>query len=166
MTFYRFFANKAELAKAVFDKEANDGLTRFRQILTEPCDPAERIRKIIMMKVEGAHEISREFLQDFYGDRELGLKSHIEKRTQEMWVTIVDEFKDAQRKGYFRADFKPEFLLFFSQRMGEWISDERLLGLYPSPQALVMELIKFVSYGITPRAEEGVAAHDNRNLRL
>lgn len=154
MTFYRFFPNKIALAKAVYDREVNQGIGKFRSILSEPSEPAEKIRKIMLMKMEGTHQISREFLQDFYGNRELGLRDYIEEKTRQSWAEIVSDFKEAQRKGWFRSDLKPEFLFFFSQKMGELISDEKLLNLYNSPQELVMEISRFVSYGISPRVPE------------
>lgn len=154
MTFYRFFSNKIELAKAVYDIEVDQGLQKFRTILAEPSEPADKIRKMMLMKMEGTHQISREFLQDFYGNRELGLREHIEEKTRQSWKEIVSDFREAQKKGSFRSDLKPEFLLFFSQKMGELIADENLLNLYRSPQELVMEITRFVSYGISPRDPE------------
>ena len=151
MTFYRFFPNKIELAKAVFDKEVAEGLQKFRNILTERSGSAEKIRKILQLKLKGTHNISKEFLQDFYGDRELGLKVYVEDKTKQTWTEIAKDFRAAQKNGWFRSDLKPEFLFYVSQKMGEMITDEKLLSLYPSPQALVMEFTNFVSYGISPR---------------
>ena len=104
--------------------------------------------------MEGTHHISREFLDDFYGNRELGLKEYVEARTCSSWNEILQEFKLAQQQGLFRRDLKPEFLVHFSQKLGELMTDEKLLGLYPSPQDLVMEMANFVSYGISPREKD------------
>ena len=155
MTFYRFFANKIDLAKAVFDKEVKEGVQRFRDILAEDSTPDEKIRKIVLMKMQGTDHISREFLQDFYADKELGLKDFIEQKTKETWEEMLADFKAAQGKDIFRSDMKPEFLIYFSQKMTELVTDEKLLSFYKSPQDLLMELTNFVSYGITPRGESG-----------
>jgi hypothetical protein len=103
------------------------------------------------MKMDGTHNISNEFLQDFYNDRELGLKEYIEEKTRQSWNEILDDFKQAQQKGWFRSDMKPEFLFFFSQKMGELIVDENLMKLYRTPQELLSELTNFFAYGISPR---------------
>ncbi len=151
MTFYRFFPNKIELAKAVFDQVANEGLQKFKNILTEDSTSSEKIRKIMLMKMDGTHNISKEFLQDFYNDRELGLKEYIEDKTRQSWNEILNDFKQAQEKGWFRSDMKPEFLFYFSQKMGELLVDENLLKLYRTPQELILELTNFFAYGISPR---------------
>lgn len=151
MTFYRIFPNKIELAKAVFDKEANEGLRKFKDVLNEESTSSEKIRKIMLMKMDGTHNISNEFLQDFYNDRELGLKEYIEEKTRQSWNEILDDFKQAQEKGWFRSDMKPEFLFYFSQKMGELLVDENLVKLYRTPQQLLLELTNFFAYGISPR---------------
>ena len=101
--------------------------------------------------MDGTHGISKEFLQDFYNDRELGLKEYIAEKTTQSWSEILNDFKQAQEKGWFRSDLKPEFLFYFSQKMGELLIDENLVKLYHTPQELILELTNFFAYGISPR---------------
>lgn len=166
MTFYRFFPNKIALAKAVFDREVSEGLIKFRNILRDRSGSSEKIRKIFLMKMDGTHLISREFLQDFYADRELGLKEYIEEKTRESWNEILTDFRYAQQEGWFRRDLKPEFLFYFSQKMGEMLTDEKLLCLYGDPQELIRELTNFFSYGISPsgREDKGPGAEGRPDL--
>lgn len=151
MTFYKFFPNKIELAKAVFDNEVQEGLKRFKNLVREDTPAREKIRKLVEMKVEGTNNISKEFLQDFYSDRELGLKEYVEKSTREAWTEILRNFKYAQEKGWFRSNMKPELLFYVSQKMGELVTDESLLKMYSSPQELVLELTNLMAFGISPR---------------
>lgn len=150
MTFYKFFPNKIELAKAVFDHEVQEGLKTFKNIVMENIPAPEKIRRIVEMKAKGTNNISKEFLQDFYSDRELGLKDYIEKRTREAWAEILKDFRRAQEMGWFRNNMKPELLYYISQKMGELVTDENLLKLYNSPQELVLELTNLMAYGISP----------------
>jgi AcrR family transcriptional regulator len=158
MTFYRFFSNKIELAKAVFDREMTVGLEKFREILAEESSSAEKIRKMVLLELEGSHNMSREFLQDFYGDREVELKEYIDQRSQQSWNEVLDDFKMAQARGWFRSDLKPEFLFFLSKKVGELLTDEKLQSLYPSAQDLVLEVTNFISYGISPKNRDSEAA--------
>jgi AcrR family transcriptional regulator len=150
MTFYRYYKNKLEIAKAVFDREVEKGIRLFKEIICEECSAAEKIRKMLQVKLEGTNDISQEFLQDFYNNPELGLKGYIEEKSIKAWTEMMKDFKYAQEKGWFRKDFKPEFLLMLSQKFVEMIADEKVLQLYNSPQDLIMEMTNMISYGISP----------------
>lgn len=151
MTFYKYFPNKIELAKTVFDHEVDEGLKRFKSVLREDISPAEKIIKIVQMKMDGTHDISREFLQDFYSDKELGLKEYVDGKTKLAWTEVLNDFRYAQQQGWFRSNMKPELLFFISQKMGEIVTDENLLKLYDKPQDLLIELTNLIAYGISPR---------------
>lgn len=151
MTFYRFFPNKIAVAKAVFDLVVEEGLQKFRSILKDESSSQEKIRKIILMKIEGTHDISKEFLEDFYSNPDLGLREYVDKRSRHSWNEILKDFKQSQKKGWIRSDIKPEFLFYFAQNVGEILTDENLLKLYDTPQELILELTNFFAYGISPR---------------
>lgn len=150
MTFYRFYSNKIELAKSVYDEEVEKGLQSFKAILAEDIAPAEQIRKILSMKLKGTNGVSQEFINDFYASPELGLKDYIEEKTHLIWERVLNEFNQAQQNGLFRKDFKPEFFLNLSPYLTNMLSDEKLLKLYETPQELIMEIANFCVYGIAP----------------
>jgi len=149
MTFYRFFPNKIELAKAVYDNVLKEGLDRLHVIFFEDTTSDEKIKKMLLLKYEGSNDISKEFLTDFYTSKELGLKEYVGIKTREVWQEIIKDVKLAQKKGLFRKDVKPEFIFHVSQKLTELIDDPVLLKLYKSPQDLVMEFSKFFMYGVS-----------------
>ena len=157
MTFYKFFPNKTELAKTVYNNEIEKGLARFREIMHQPGNsPFEKMEKILLMKLEGTNEISREFMSDFYSDKQLGLASWVEKRSREVWKELLSDFAEAQKKGWFRKDFKPEGMLILVTKMSEIVKDEQLLDLYDNPQEMIMETARFFTYGIMPRESDNL----------
>jgi len=153
MTFYKFFPNKLELARAVFDQEAAKGKETFRKIIHSQMPASEKMSQILLLKLQGTNDISREFLSDFYNNPELGLKEHIEKTTAITWKEIVNDFRKAQENGTFRKEIKAELILYISQKMMEVINDESLVKLYQSPQDMIMELANFFIYGMLPQQE-------------
>ena len=85
------------------------------------------MKKIIQMKMEGTNDISREFLMDFYSSSDTGLKEYVEEVTRNSWKEIVEGFRYAQQMGWFRKDFKPEFLFHISQKLVPICTDEEIL---------------------------------------
>lgn len=152
MTFYRHFSNKTELAKAVFDNVTEEGLIRFRNIMrNNNTSGLEKMELMLAMKLEGTNDISREFLEDFYASPELGLSQYVADKSLQVWQQIIKDFEAAQQKGWFRQDFKPEGLLIMLNKLSETLKDPQMLQIYGNPQALVMELSKFFTFGILPR---------------
>lgn len=151
MTFYKFFANKLELAKAVFDFVVDDSVSTFRTVLHETTSASELIGQMLQMKKEGIHEISKEFITDFYANPDLGLKDYIEEKTRTVWATMIGDFKQAQERGLFRKDLNIEFFVYFTRKFSELLNDPYLAKIYPNPQDLIMELTRFSAYGISPQ---------------
>ena len=151
MTFYRYFENKTELAKAVFSLAANEGYNQFRIIMNEPISPEEKINIILLMKFEGTHEISIEFLNDFYHGKDKELHEYVRSCTLEVWNKILLELKLARDKGIFRKDLNLEFFFLMSQNFVESMNDERITKLFSNPQEMIMECTRLLMYGISPR---------------
>jgi AcrR family transcriptional regulator len=149
MTFYRFFPNKTAVAKTVFDEVFDEGVKQFKSILSDDTPAPEKLKKMLLLKLEGTNDISREFLQDFYGNPELGLSAYIDQKNKLFRDEIIEDIRVAQSKGVFRSDFKPEFFLLLSGKVGEMINDENMLKLYNTPQELVLEIAGFFTYGIS-----------------
>lgn len=150
MTFYKYFPNKLEVARAVFDKVADEGLLRFREIFTENSTPSIKMKKILQLKFEGTDSISSEFLNDFYNNPELGLTPHIEAKTSILWKETLEIFKSGQKEGWIRADMNVEFMFRFMQKATPLLTDTEVLKLFNSPQELIMELANMFVYGISP----------------
>ncbi len=151
MTFYKNFSNKIELAKKVFSNEIKEGMEKFNQLMEENIPVQEKIKKMILLKVEGTNDISQEFMEDFYLGTEPDLQNFVEEKTREVWNGLINDWKKAQGKGIFRSDFKPEFLLQVSFKLVEILKDDKLAGLYDSTQDFILEFARFIVYGISKR---------------
>jgi len=150
MTFYRHFKNKTELAKTIFEKEVHRGIEKFNSVMDSEIPVPERLKTIITMKMEGTNEISREFIMDFYNSDDTDLKLYVEELTAKSWNEIISTFKVAQKKGWFRKDLKPEFILYLTQHLIPMLTDEKILKYYDTPQDMILEFTNFFTYGISP----------------
>lgn len=148
MTFYRFFDNKLHLAKTVFTDAVNHGCVQFSNILKSGQPPTEIMKQFIAMKINGMHDISQEFLNDFYFSGDNQLNSFISQTTENAWSIIINDFKQAQQQGIFRNDFKPEVLFNLAYKMADMFNDPKVKQLYKNNEELMHELTKLMVYGI------------------
>ena len=150
MTFYRYFNDKATLAKKIFDNELEKSMEQFRKIMQSDLTVPEKMKHILLMKSASVNNISGDFIRDFYSDNESGLKAYIEQKTATSWGTILDVYRQAQLQGVFRKDMKPELLLYISQKVTDLFNDPYLTGLCGGPAGVIMELARLFTYGISP----------------
>jgi AcrR family transcriptional regulator len=151
MTFYKHFDNKTEVAKVVLDRVVGNASVQFKKLKNEVQTASELMERMLHMKKEGIHDISPEFLSDFYTDKYLGLKEHIEQLTKKVWLEMMGDFKELQERGLIRQDLKIEFFMYLANKINDYLEDPYLLSLYPSPEDLVMEFTRFFAYGMSPR---------------
>ena len=151
MTFYKFFPNKIELAKRIFEDLADEGLKQYIEIMNSNISIEKKIEKMLILKKEFTKNISKEFIMDFYKDTKLGLKDFIEKKTNEIQIESLKLFKKGQEEGLFRKEIKPEFYLYMYKKMSEIFFDDELSKIYTTPNEFIMEITMFFVYGVSPR---------------
>mgnify|MGYP006283019347 CR=1 FL=1 len=151
MTYYKYFPNKKELAITIFNKLFEDGEKQFREIIKEDSSAAEKMERLILLKMESTNNISPEFLQDFYTSSEPELKAFVEERTKKSMNLLINDFKQAQEAGIFRKDFKPELLFKIQNTLIRIFEDENITSMFESRQELIMEFVNLMIYGIAPR---------------
>jgi len=154
MTFYRLFSNKTDLAKRILGDTIADSMLKFREVMDVQCTADERMRRIIALKMEGTKEISREFIEDVYTDTGSELQIYMMQKIQESMQSFVSMFKEAQQRGIFRPDFKPELLLALSRQMTAILEDKSILNLYENPQQIIIELTTIIAFGIAPVSKD------------
>ncbi len=150
MTFYRYFENKTALARAVFDIVVEEGYLKFRSVMEEDLPVREKIRRILLMKFEGTVDISAEFLNDFYTEKEPDLRKYVMERTREAWTVIIEDLKRARDAGLFRKDLNLEFFFLMSGKFTSAFEDEEIKALFSSPAEMIQEFARLMMYGIVP----------------
>jgi hypothetical protein len=104
--------------------------------------------------LESTEDLSKEMLKDFYDRSIPEVAEMIQKITQENFKLLFDDLKAAQKKGEIRQDINLYFIIHMLGQMQEMATDEKLLSLYGSTQALASEFINFFFYGILSRKDK------------
>ncbi|MBA7473520.1 Nucleoid occlusion factor SlmA [subsurface metagenome] len=148
MTFYRYFPNKAAIAKHVLESIYNEGRERINSILAMDLPFEERLKKVLVTKMEYADKYSREFIKDLMMGTEPELKKYIEEETKHSLNELRKIFLDAQKKGEIRSDIKVDFIIHMMNIMREVFKDENLQKLYPDFGSLMKDAFNFFYYGV------------------
>ena len=154
MTFYKHFDNKTELAKKVLDKVVAKAIDDFTDLKNNAGSSAELIEGMLKMKKDGIHEISKEFLADFYTDADLGLAEYMQAKTGEVMASMLADFKELQNRGLIRSNMNMQFYLYVASKLSTFMDDPYLLSLYANPEDLVMEFTNLFAYGMSPYNNE------------
>ena len=150
MTFYKYFKNKNELVRYMWEKGFEQALAKFDEIQALDIPFEKKLQLILKMKEETSAKMSHEFALDyFYASADL--KDFFEKLSRESISRFLKFLKNAQEKGEVRPDIRPEFLLAIINNIKLMIKDEALISSYPSYQDFVMEVNNFIFYGVLPR---------------
>jgi AcrR family transcriptional regulator len=151
MTCYKYFSNKTAIAKYLIEELFESGVKSYKEIYNRDITYEEKVKKLIDLKMSNAHEMSQELLDDIYKYQDEELSGIIEDIKERMIGIYLDDIREAQKEGKIRTDIKPEFMLNFLNNLTEMLTDQRLVGLYPNPEQMIIEVMSFFFYGIMPR---------------
>jgi len=148
MTFYKFFDNKVDLAKTILDLVFDKSIKEYNDLMAQDIPFPEKVQKTLLMKFRNSQDISQEFIMDIYKNEELGLVAYVTERGEEVMKGVIDDYRQAQKDGFVRADVKMEFIVYHLRKMREMILDEELIAMYKNPQEMTMALTSFFFYGV------------------
>lgn len=150
MTFYKYFDNKNDLVRYLWEKGFEQAFETFDQIREMEIPFENKLQLMLKLKEETAAKISHQFALDyFYASPDL--KDFFERLASDSLNHFLDFIKEAQQKGEVRPDIHPEFLLAIINNIKLLVKDEQLINKYPSYKDFVMEVNNFIFYGILPR---------------
>ncbi|MGB1204228.1 MAG: TetR/AcrR family transcriptional regulator [Chitinophagales bacterium] len=150
MTFYRNFKNKNEVAKQVLIHLSEKGLADYNRIMVQDIAFIDKVRQMILMKAENSKDVSHEFLKDIYQNQDTSLQEILIKHRKKSLDRVMEDFAEAQKKGWIRQDLKLSFILYTLNDLQKKILDEELAALYANSTEMIMELTTSFFYGILP----------------
>lgn len=148
MTFYKYFANKSELVKTLYNDLATDGMEKYHGIMNQPISFPEKIKLIIQFKLMQFEKLSEEFIQDLLNFNNTEVRDLLLLKKKESFQQVLQDFAAAQQRGEIRPDIKIEFILYMLDKIYDMYQDENLLKLYPTQKELANELLNYFFYGI------------------
>lgn len=151
MTFYKHFSNKIELILYIIEKQADEAIAEYQQIMKSDIPFPEKVKKLIRMKIKQGEAYSRELFSDLMQNPVPEVQALILKLQQENIERVTNDLKNAQEKGEIRSDLKPELIIYILNKMTDWTKDDELLDMFNDLSELTSEVMNFFFYGILPR---------------
>ena len=140
MTFYKYFANKEDLFRHVWDQWIEDGFTYLDDIDALNIPFPEKIRTILQYKLDFAARMGSDLIEDFL---------HTDIDIHSFSDRLLEWLLEAQARGDIRPGVRPEFMLAAFDRIYYTLSrDDELRGLYPDIAMFTREIFNFYFYGI------------------
>jgi len=156
MTFYKYFANKEILAEYLITEMLTDWHNEYRTVMSSDLAFTKKINQVIVLEQSASQNMSEEFLKDIYNNEFVYLQQLINNYRDTYHTEIVNDMVEAQKNGQVRTDIKPEFILYLLEDIGNKVMDEKLSKMYPSKQALILELSNYFFYGIINTTNENI----------
>jgi len=160
MTFYKYFPNKIELVKTLMNRILTESLAKYKKITESDIPYPEKVIQMIQLKQEQVQTMSSEFFRDYVQSDDPELINFLNQLSRENLQMFTNDFKKAQETGDIRSDVKVEFIMYIMNHLVEMTHDDKLLNLYDEPQDLVMEITRFLFYGILSREAHTGKKHE------
>lgn len=152
MTFYKYFPNKVELVKYIWNQWYEEGIGKFDEINAMNIPVTEKLPLMIKWKMELISDMSMEFIEEY-----IHVSPELQKFMQEYLQKGYKHFSNYivnwQKNGDIRPEIRPEFLIAVIDKLQEVFGNDNLRKLYNDHSEFVHELQKLFFYGIVPRPD-------------
>jgi len=108
----------------------------------------DKVKQMLLMKAENSKDVSYEFLKDIYQNESMQIL--LEKHRKKSLDKVMQDFSEAQKKGWIRQDLKLSFILYTLNDLQKKVLDKELIAMYSNSTEMIMELSNFFFYGILP----------------
>ena len=137
-TFYKYFENKAALARKIDERWIEEALQRIDEIEEAEVPFPEKLRQILVVKQGISARPGPEFLEDLIPlDIDLG---YALQRVMRFLVR-------GQEQGDIRPDVRPEVLMAAFNLLNSMQHDPSIRGLYEDAETLAGDVFRLFHYG-------------------
>ncbi len=153
MTFYKYFANKNELIKHLWQIMIDDSWAKLDALNDITVPFAEKVNLILKLKEEATTQMGAEYIRD-YLSMVPELMDFYNRVFSEVMIRFMEIIRNAQEKGEVRKSIRPEFFFAVVNMMMELAKNEQLAAVYANYTDFALEINNFLYYGLMPVPEK------------
>jgi AcrR family transcriptional regulator len=146
ITFYKYFSDKWDIAKAVLDYLINDGLKMYYQFTEEPIPFDQKVEQILMLSNSQVHALGSAYLDDLTKP-DSPLYEYFTEQQKKMRELSVEFLQQAQKKGLINTEIKIPVALFMLDRLSELLNEPGFIQIIPDIEERAAEIAKFFFHG-------------------
>jgi len=152
MTFYKYFDNKIELVKYIFNRWLDEFKVTADKLMAVRKPFTEELGSIFQWKLDLVSKMSPEFIDEFlHLDPEL--REFMIDYNQRSYRIFRDLLIDWQQCGDIRPEIKPEFIIAVLDKLQELYGDDNLRKIYSSDIEFLQEAHDLLFFGVVPRPD-------------
>ena len=152
MTFYKYFPNKIELIKHLWQTMIDDSMDQLNQLEKMDTPFTEKVNLILKMKAEATTNMGDQYVRD-YLEMVPELQDFYNRIFTEVMTRFMVIIKNAQDRGEIRKSLRPEFFLAVVNMMMELAKNEQLSAIYENYTEFALEVNNYLYYGMMPVPE-------------
>ena len=149
-TYYTFYENKTALVINILKTMVEEIKTSYLKIFEDNIPFAEKMEKMLIMKLKMSESLSMEFVADFYNPDAGEVLEYFTKMTEESITFFREFFRIAQEKGEMNPNLNLDYLIWLIQRAMELCKSPELLKMFPTAESMTRQISESILYGIMP----------------
>ena len=146
MTFYKYFSDKWDIAKAVLDYLINEGLKAYYHLIEEPIPFDQKVEQVLMLSDSQVHALGSAYLNDLMKP-DSPLYEYFTEQQKKMRELSVEFLQQAQEKGLINNEIKIPVALFMLDRLSELLNEPGFIQIIPDIEERAAEIAKFFFHG-------------------
>ena len=149
-TYYTFYENKTALVIYILRTMIEEIKASYLKIFEDDIPFAEKMEKMLVMKLKMSESLSMEFVADFYNPDAGEVLEYFNKMKEDSLNISTDFFSKAQQKGEMNPNLSLDYMMWLMQRVMELCSSPELLKMFPTVESMTRQISESLLYGIMP----------------
>lgn len=166
MTFYKYFSDKWDIAKAVLDYLINEGLKIYDQLIEQPVPFDQKVEQILMLSNTQVHALGSAFLDDLVKP-DSPLNTYFAEQQKKFRELAIEFLQNAQQQGLLHNQIKMPVALFMLNRLSELLNDPEFVRLLPNIEERAAEIAALFFHGFARAPNKpALTARQNQNVNI
>ncbi|MCK9290332.1 MAG: TetR/AcrR family transcriptional regulator [Candidatus Riflebacteria bacterium] len=154
MTFYKYFSNKMELAKAVIDDFYESGIEKHEAMMQSDIPVEEKFRKTFELKIENALTVEMDFVSTLFIQADAELLKHLEQWTKRRIEITKDWFEQMQQNGLVMKELNFPIFMVYTESLQNFVMNEETMSFFGTTEKLAGAVSRIFLYGIAENKKQ------------